>query len=485
MNTFLFILKMLGVAITGRATIVGLFKHEVFENIETPSLIITDPPTPPKIERRLTKHGKRAILWAVVGLLISLVAQGVEQSLNIKRARESAANTQTQMLILGKQLELSSTALKELQNQSLQMRQQMAVMNHMAGEFDTLTIDATFELVSTNPAALILIERVAEVASSFIQKTTTNYIDRTPFVTAEVTVPDMIGDSGGSEKPRRGEQIPLGSRTDVTGNIKVVTDNNNKGLAKQSSNVYQLNVVGYVNVKLPHTNDTDLASLIQNTIFARSQGRMGTIVEYDDVFSSNWLASVSSNADFMKLSGCIQLPMLGVRIYSKHTTGLAVEDADLVAPPPTSGTIRPTIGYDSSLRGVLVNWRIEYPSSEWRQTVRLGSVQDLDAATLCVYLANAPVFLTNDFKPLTLKLRFGKTTLKVNNFELQSFERFETGFEPLEPLYPPSVLTNFPTEIRRHYAAQSKPLKLKTNSAAVFKAILPPASYDPIEIKKW
>lgn len=105
MGTFLFILKILGVAITGRATLVGLFKREIFETVEIPPLIVTTPPTPPKIGRRLTKHGQQAIFWAVFGILVSLVAQGVEQSLNIKRAREASRKTQEQMSLLNESVD--------------------------------------------------------------------------------------------------------------------------------------------------------------------------------------------------------------------------------------------------------------------------------------------------------------------------------------------------------------------------------------------
>jgi hypothetical protein len=133
---------MLGVAITGRATIVGLFKHEVFETIEIKSPIIGGET---KTEKRITKHGQRAIHWAVIGLMLSLVAQGIEQSLNIKRDRASAEKTQIQMLLL-------SNSVHNAEQQLALANQALDNIKRLQTPFKSnLLIEACFALPRDNP----------------------------------------------------------------------------------------------------------------------------------------------------------------------------------------------------------------------------------------------------------------------------------------------------------------------------------------------
>jgi hypothetical protein len=299
-------------------------------------------------------------------------------------------------------------------------------------------------------------KRVADLAHSLNITTLDN--PNPNFVTAVVRLSSLVGDDQNAEKPKRGQQTSGGGFTGLM-NHEVEPEGARGG------------IVGTINMPPTYTNSSDITKAVRGAFFSWSHGGIGETAPYDEVFSTNWLASVSSETNFTKLFDCLQLPMLGVRIFSGHTTNLAAADADFFAPPPTSGTIQPTIGYDSVLHGVLINWRIEYPCTEWQQTVRMGTLQDLDAATLCFYLANIPDFLTNDIKPVSLRLKFGKTNIKVSKFELQSYENVEVLFEPTT-----NIISKNPISHQRDTTESTESYR-----AAVFKATLPPASYDPIE----
>ena len=82
MTSILFILKIAGVLISGGTTLVALFRSKSFQEIEIPSPIIGGPT---RIEKRITREGKISVALAIVGIVASLVAQIVEQSVNNKR----------------------------------------------------------------------------------------------------------------------------------------------------------------------------------------------------------------------------------------------------------------------------------------------------------------------------------------------------------------------------------------------------------------
>ncbi len=384
---------------------------------------------------RNTLNKNAAMRWVVVGLAIALLSQFVETIKTSKESKNSQEEYNAQMAVatnsmakLEKQLTLSSAAIDELQSQSVQLHRQMTVVNHMAGEFDTLSIDATFELISTNPFALMLTKRVADLACPL------NAIAVHHGKTITATFFDLsslVGFDDGPEKPSREE------------------------LAAKNGLYYSLGVAGYINWQANTTNIYEITNAPDTAIMAHLRGSLGKNAPYNEVFSSNWLSMASSNVNLMDLVYLIQKPRLGVRIYSPLTTGNAVSDADFVAPLSWQ-TSAPTIGYNSVTNGVVLKWTTEYPNSQWRQTVRMGSVHDLDSATLYFYLANVPNALTDSIKPVSLKLKFGKTNIKVREFEFGFYENVTTGFWPDE-------------------TASS------INRAAVYKAVLPPASYDSIE----
>jgi hypothetical protein len=288
-------------------------------------------------------------------------------------------------------------------------------------------------------------------------------------LTATLAMPTMIDGIGGKLKPKRGEQLPLDNLLNPSGGESDTVS---------SGGGYSQSIVGYINVPVVATNIVEPKKLLHDHLFGRSQA--GVTVNYDKLFSADWLESISSNSNLTQLVECLQLPMLGIRIFSKKTAERSPEDADFIAPPPSDLSARPIIAYDTLMHGVMVNWRIEYPSSEWRQSVRMGTVQDLDSATLCLYVANLPTFVGNDFKPLSVRLRFGKSTVSVHKFTRQSTEVFAVGFEPAEPLYPSNVMTNLAASERQYLTNRFKPRVEKFNRAVVFQTVLPPPSYDPI-----
>ena len=278
-------------------------------------------------------------------------------------------------------------------------------MDHMAGEFNTLTANITCELISTNPAALLLIERAAGLSQ--FNKMVEGSLSISPIIGDKANrflgyfqMPPLDSFIPASNKPRRRDQ------------------------KEQGSAVYSQNYSGYINMTIDSTNRYDITNAF---IAALTKGGTGEAIPQEQLFESDWFGNVSSDPAFTKLMDFIQLPMLGIRIFSHTTTNLIASDADFYAPPKSFGAIQPTIGYDPLLQGVLLNWSIEYPNREWRQTVRMGSVHDLDGATLCFYLANTPDFLIKDFKPLHLTLKFGKTRLTTEKVDLQSYEYVEAN----------------------------------------------------------
>jgi hypothetical protein len=155
LNTILFVLKIAGVIITGRATIVGLFKHEIFETVEITSPIIG---APSKTEKRITKHGRRAFGWAVVGVLISLAAQATDQTLSIRRAEASSRQTRLQM-------EMLSNAVKRAETQLTVANESLDRLEKIVGRFERLsvTLKCWFR-VSTLPTNVIT--RAEQAATS-------------------------------------------------------------------------------------------------------------------------------------------------------------------------------------------------------------------------------------------------------------------------------------------------------------------------------
>ena len=94
MTSVLFILKIVGVLISGVTTLVALFRSKSFEEIEIASPIIGGPK---RIERRITKEGKIAAMLAIVGIATLLLAQIIEQSVNNGRNAAAQAVTSDQL----------------------------------------------------------------------------------------------------------------------------------------------------------------------------------------------------------------------------------------------------------------------------------------------------------------------------------------------------------------------------------------------------
>src|ERR1017187_8027820 len=94
MTSILFILKIAGVMISGVTTLVALFRSKSFEEIEIPSPIIGGST---RIERRITLEGKISVVLAMVGIVTSLLAQIIEQSVNNRRNAETQVITSDQL----------------------------------------------------------------------------------------------------------------------------------------------------------------------------------------------------------------------------------------------------------------------------------------------------------------------------------------------------------------------------------------------------
>jgi hypothetical protein len=508
-GTALSTLKFLGVVVSGFAAIVATAAEKP-QKKEKP---------PPKTRIggiAATMFSKRwAVRWTVIGLAVALLSQFVESIHSSKESKVAQAKYDAQMTAatnslvkLQTQLQLSTIELGELKNQGRQIRQQMAYMDHMAGEFDTLTVNITYELVSTNPVALLFTKRVADLVQA-----------------STIMDPDL------DVRPT----MPNGSNQVVTGiiNFEPVlglgsTQDKHRSAGKRFDG-YIGNASGYVRITNQSTNTSNIRSEIEKAWYRSFHSGTGIGVSLHHVFALNWFVGASSNTAFMRLVDFIKLPMLGIRIFSSRTTSMddsmKEADADFVAPPPQRGPIQPKIAYDPSSAGVIFNWSIKYPNDEWQQTIRMGSIHDLDGATLCFYLANIPDFVANDFKPIALNMKFGNTSINVNKFELQSYENVEAN--RIEPFYTTNteievqVSSGHLTDVTNTYVdanvidagcptTYSVNADVKTNSfgklyvtntinvirlrsfegivhetnrVAIWRVVLPPPTYDPIRVE--
>jgi hypothetical protein len=133
MVTFLFVFKILGVLISGVTALVALFRSKVFEEARIPSPIIGGSE---RIERRLTTEGKLSVLLVIVGLVVTLVAQSIEQSGAVRRG-------------------------VELQQQSVVMLTILDQIQHIVGQFQEIETVTVFELPAwTNSLTELIDETV-------------------------------------------------------------------------------------------------------------------------------------------------------------------------------------------------------------------------------------------------------------------------------------------------------------------------------------
>jgi tetratricopeptide (TPR) repeat protein len=392
LGIILTIFKFLGIFVSGAGAIVSTTSTK-------PSKKASKPESQLRLVRMIKKIFSKqwALRWVVIGLFVSFFSQFLETMKLADEAKETVAKDRAVQLDTSHQLSLARSSVDKLESQSRLMQKQMLYIEHMLGEFDTLSVTFECELFSTNPAVNILLHRMQDLA---------------PFSSATPSFSCLLFDDFPDNKTKP-------TRSQI---VSAVTQQKR----------YSDNVIGHVNV-----SDT-LPSFWPNNL--------GILVDIDDVCSSNWLNSLSTNIDFVRLVSCIRSPHLAIRLYSRQTTNLALSDADLYS---ASSILRqtPSMAYNPISENIFLKWTFDYTNSEWQQTDRMGSTHDLDNAILYLNFDSIPKDIVIGLVPHTAKLDIGKTTILVQK-------------------------TNWVKEIK--YLNTS-------NQITVFKATLPPHYYLPTE----
>jgi len=361
LGIILTVVKFLGIFVSGAGAIVGTIPDK-------PNKKVPKPESKWKLVRTTKKIFSKqwALRWVIIGLFVSFFSQFLETIKSSEEAKKTIAKNQAAQLETSNQLSLARSSVNKLEYQSRLLHKEMFYIEHMLGEFDSLSITFKCELSSTNPAAQILLQRMQDLVP---------ISSATPFLAYSLF-----------------DDITLENQTKPTRSQIIASSHN-----------YAVNVVGYANN--PYES---LSSVFQ-------KGK-GISMNIDEVCSSNWLDSLSSNIDFVRLVNFIRSPNLAVRIFSRQTTNLALSDADFFS---SSSKLldTPSIGYNPISESILLKWSFDYTNSEWQQTARMGSTSDLDNAILCLNFDSLPDFIGFDLKPLAAKLDFGKTTIFVRNID--------------------------------------------------------------------
>ncbi len=420
--SFLFWLQIIGALLSALGSAHKALKSSV------PSAVAPDPNYPDEVvEKDHTKLVNR-IEWGLIlgGLLIALLSTIVQQH-NSKR---SAIQAQEQVSIQFHQAEVqinkATEVLGRLEFQSRMMRREMVYLDRLVGQFDSLKVNITYELSGSNLALRPFFDRVRELAEPPIPVATDS----------NVFLFSLVGKTGRSPAVQsRREQKEEG--------------------------VYSLNEVGYMKLpQLPATNG-DQSGLMGAVYLPGS----GAPVDFDDVCSSNWLAGIESDTNLVQFIGFIRSPVLLVRMFARQTPELRLERADFSAPSaPATGY--PQLAFNFAVNRALLVWEFHFPADEWRQTVRIGSVRDLDTATLCVNFLNAPDCLRDTLQPVTSQLRVARSTLAVEEFGFFAFQDYRV----------PYATNLIPTGSGTEYAK----IYYRTNVMAIFKTTLPPPAFNPI-----
>lgn len=101
-DTFLEILKFVGLVITGAMGLVGFFTTKIWEEYEKPQTIIV-PGRPPTIGRQLTQWGKTSLVLLIVSGLVTLIAQLVETGRTNEKERQAAKEKQKERELAAKE----------------------------------------------------------------------------------------------------------------------------------------------------------------------------------------------------------------------------------------------------------------------------------------------------------------------------------------------------------------------------------------------
>jgi hypothetical protein len=313
---------------------------------------------------------------------------------------------------LREQKEQSYKILENLSGQNHLTQKELDYMRGIVGEYDELRVEAFFEIAPNNPTEFILLQRICDAISPGYYKYPvgpgTNFFS-------------MSGDAIGIPTP-----INLPSREEINGG--------------QSNPIYSENIVGYVNFE--QANPAENKKRSNRNTLPDYQNDIGLSVGADNVFTSNWVNSVSSNANLMNIVDFINAPKLQIRMFSQQT----VESKDLANPdfysPLSIFRSRPLLGYGEGSGNIILRWDFDFPSSKWRQTIRIGSIRDLDNATAYLYFDELPQIVCRDLIPVQITFRFGKTAITVTNIDVIAHQMVEMNGQmnevtALKAIFPP------------------------------------------------
>ena len=418
MTTIFFILKVAGLVTTGAATIAALFRTKGFEEVEVPSLIIG---APRRTERRITREAKRAAVLVVAGLIESLLAQTVEQSLNNKRAVEGQAVTTKQIKSAEEQMRLARESLAKLQEQASQnkviltnLEQQGVLAKQSLEELSGQSMQTRAVLTNVQAQGVVARESLRRIQDQVENsRKSLAYMERLAFRLERVAVTATYEVFSSDEDVRAMINSVVawtGAERGGSSEPTVVVRPQGPGAEE---NGYSVNVVGYVKESRTGYMLTVSTNLPMNRVLYPEKQWMSVPVAA--LSASGGPGAEGAKVKILALKKFIESPAFVLSLFSQGNRSPELLDADFTA-MPVSSKVLPLLKCIPEEGRLGLTWQFELPASCWQASDRMASVPDLDRARVCVFFTNAPANLFT-LKPVSLKLDFDKAMVTVTNFE--------------------------------------------------------------------
>lgn len=419
MTTLFFILKVAGLVTTAGAAIAALFRGKGLEEVELPSLIIG---APKRTERRITRGAKIAAILMVAGLVVSLLAQALEQSLNNKKAIQAQTITAKQIQNAEEQVRLARESLTKVEVQAQQskvilsnLEQQGVVAKRSLEELSRQSAQTRAVLTNVQAQGVVARESLRRIQDQVeTGRRSLAYMERLAFRFEKVAVVATYEVSSSDEDVKaaiNGLAALAREGGKAASDPSIVAESQG---ASVSGEAYPTSVVGYVadprtgKVRIFETN----AAV---TPAAPSPAAQWMSVPLGGLELVAGRLPEAARVKIKALQQFVDSPPFVLSLFSQRNQSSELTEADFTA-MPVSSKVLPTLTCLPEERRLSLSWQFELPASCWQANARMASVPDLDNARVCVYFTNAPPDLFG-LKPMSVKLDFDKGAVTVANFQ--------------------------------------------------------------------
>ncbi len=160
-------------------------------------------------------------------------------------------------------------------------------------------------------------------------------------------------------------------------------------------------------------------------------------IPFDEVFNPTWVYSVSSDHKLMNFFDFVTSPSMIVELFSSRKDESTAPRPDFAAMSSiplisqkfdynaatkhvkitTSAQTVQSFIYNTNTKRITVQWHFDFPPENWKQTIRMRSIFDLDDASLLISFngTNYPSFLANGLRPTAASLDFGIVRITVDH----------------------------------------------------------------------